>query len=255
MTATPRPRSEEAERAELARLLPAAAAPDLSPSRHLLLKEHLMDTVTEQHTPAPARRRRSLALKVALPALVAAGLAAVTLAANSGPGGQPATAGGARPGTISTVAYTLESTADDQVTLTVLEYAKTVDVEQLQRDLDRLGVPSRVYAGDPGCRAPEPNYPDNGGTPLEGAADTPANRVARDGWDMETAHNKTVLTVRPKAIRAGQQLFINFPLARTSPANSFRNLHAGLMTLPAPACMAGEEFVNPLASLYPTPGH
>ncbi|MFB6892791.1 hypothetical protein ACFCX4_26160 [Kitasatospora sp. NPDC056327] len=266
MNATPEDLSQQAEREELARLLPAAAARGLSPHRHLLRKEHLMNAVLDdtRAAAAPARRRR-LALRVALPVGLAAAAAGVALTglpgSTAGPDGpapqiaSPQTsAAGASPGpgptdslgTVTNAAYELRSAGDGLVTLTILDATGPVDAPGLQRDLDRLGVRSRVYAGEPGCRAPEPKeapVPENAG----------GERLTTHGWTVETTGKRTVLSVRPHRIAADAQLYLYFPLAKSDPANGFRELEAGLMLAPAPACMPARTFTNPLASLFPTP--
>ncbi|AUG76429.1 hypothetical protein CFP65_1539 [Kitasatospora sp. MMS16-BH015] len=247
MTADPDPRSERAERAELARLLPSAAAPELSPRRHLLLKEHLMDTVHEQRTRTPHRRR--LVLKIALPAVVAAGAAAVALVPNAGPASTPAIAKAptqAQLGTISNVGYTLESKAD-RLTLTMFDEQKGVDPDQLQRDLDRAGVPARVYPGEFGCKEKEPDVPDRDTSALTG------DFLTDNGWTIETQGTKSVLTVLRGRIPAGQELFIYLPEIKTTPAHKLGESHTGLMKAPGPSCLPAKVFFNPLASLYPTP--
>ncbi|MEV7938282.1 hypothetical protein AB0O82_19345 [Kitasatospora sp. NPDC088264] len=253
MNATPRDRSEQTEREELVRLLPAPAAPELPPGRHLLLKEHLMDTVTDNSR--RTARRRSLALRLALPAGLAAALVGALLA--TGPGRpapdarhqdaqhqdaqHPADGTGHALGRVDNAAYTLEG-GDDLVKLTILEQYKPVDPDQLQRDLDRFGIPARVYAGQPGCRASEPETPDN--------------QEGQDSWDMHTeGAGPLVLTVRPRAVPAGLKLFIYLPFAGTDPAHSSREMHTGLMRSPGPACMPSKVYFNPLASLIPTPPH
>ncbi|WP_371519790.1 hypothetical protein [Kitasatospora sp. NBC_01300] len=258
MNATPRDRSEQTEREELVRLLPAPAAPELPPGRHLLLKEHLMDTVTDNSR--RTARRRSLALRLALPAGLAVALTGALLA--TGPGRHtpdagrqdarhqdaqhpdvqhPADGTGHELGRVDNAAYTLEG-GDDLVKLTILEQYKPVDPDQLQRDLDRFGIPARVYAGQPGCRAPEPEAPDN--------------QEGQGSWDMRTeGAGPIVLTVRPHAVPAGLKLFIYLPFAGTDPAHSSREMHTGLMRSPGPACMPSKVYFNPLASLIPTPPH
>ncbi|WP_031069981.1 hypothetical protein [Streptomyces sp. NRRL WC-3742] len=233
-------REELAVREELARLLPAPAAPELSASRQLLLKEHLMDSITEAPSRRPARRR--FALAIALPVALAAAVAGVLLVGGSGDNGDSGEAGGrgAGPrilGSVTNVAYTLESTTDT-VRLIILENNKPVDTDQLQRDLDKFGIRARVYAGEPGCRAKGPKI---------------ATHDNDDGWHMEMVKDKMILTARPDAIPAGEKLFIYLPLAKSSPENGFRELESGLMKSPGPACMPSREFVNPLASLLPTP--
>ncbi|MEV0534675.1 hypothetical protein [Kitasatospora sp. NPDC050463] len=256
MTATPRHRSQQAEQEELARMLPAAADPELSLRRHLLLKEHLMDTVTENSR--RSAKRRTLALRVALPLGLAATVAGVALTSGTGRSVAPnpgvAAAGGQSPGSITNAAYTLQSSSDDLVKLTILDWYQPVDTTQLQHDLDRFGVRSRVYAGEPGCHAPEPespSYPPDAA--VEADRQGSQGRLSYYGWDMGSEGLKEVLTIRPSAIPADLQLFIYLPLAKTDPANGSRELQAGLMKSPAPSCMPSKTYDNPLASLYPTP--
>ncbi|GAA2137514.1 hypothetical protein GCM10009760_18120 [Kitasatospora kazusensis] len=268
MNAAPRGRSQQTEREELALLLPAAAAPELSPHRHFLLKEHLMDTVTEHSR--SAAKRRTLVLRVALPIGLAAAVAGVALATGAGrspaPAPAPVVAGGGPStgsqslGTVTNAAYTVQSGGDDLVKLTILDGYKPVDATQLQHDLDRAGVRSRVYAGEPGCHAPEPtmaSYPPEILAKADQDQDGGRGRLSAFGWDMEQQAGKEggreVLTIRPGAIPADLRLFIYLPLAKTDPAHSSRELQAGLMQSPAPDCMPAKTYDNPLASLYPTP--
>lgn len=94
-------------------------------------------------------------------------------------------------------------------------------------------------------------------TEAKGNQDGGQGRLAAYGWDMEEEASqdggRQVLTIRPSAIPADLQLFIYLPLAKTDPAHSSRELQAGLMQSPAPNCMPAKTYVNPLASLYPTP--
>ncbi|GAA1397498.1 hypothetical protein GCM10009639_34940 [Kitasatospora putterlickiae] len=242
MNATPEDLSRQAEREELARLLPAAAARGLSPHRHLLRKEHLLNAITEEQRPATAPRRPRLARRLALPfglAVAAAGIALVAL-----PGGQdggPAGSTGSL-GRITNVNYALEHTDDDVVTLTVQDSSKPVDTAQLQRDLDSLGVNSRVYVGDPNCQAAPP-------TPAPGPDDA-ANKdwLESRGWTMEgvVGTNRTVLSVRPDRIAAGTQLFLFFSHAPSGPAGELTMI-AGLLVTPAPACMPVTAYQVPPA--------
>lgn len=78
---------DPAERAELARLLPAPGEPQLPADRHLLLKDAFMQQITEP-TVVPSRRRVLLAAPVAAAALVATLAIGVTVLHNratSGP--------------------------------------------------------------------------------------------------------------------------------------------------------------------------
>ncbi|MFJ6139510.1 hypothetical protein [Kitasatospora sp. NPDC092286] len=253
MNATPQSRSRQTEREELARLLPAVADPELPRDRHVLLKEHLMDTVTEQSR--RAARRRTLTVRVALPLGLAAAAAGIAFTATAGrpvtstPGSAGATAGSQVLGDITNAAYTLQSGGDDLVRLTVLESYKPVDAAQLQRDLDRLGARTHVYAGEPDCHAPEPESPAD----PPGDGDGNPDWLATHGWNIESEGLKHVLTIRPGAIPAGVQLYIYLPMAKVDPANGFREMEANLMKTPGPTCMPSKTYSNPLASLFPTP--
>jgi hypothetical protein len=65
------PLLDPAERAELARLLPAPGEPELPADRHLLLKDAFLQQITEQPAAAPRRRLILLAAPVVAAALVA----------------------------------------------------------------------------------------------------------------------------------------------------------------------------------------
>ncbi|MDH6112098.1 hypothetical protein P3T36_004925 [Kitasatospora sp. MAP12-15] len=286
MNAAPQPRSQQAEREELARLLPAAAEPELLPHRHHLLKDHLMTAVTDNSQPKPARR--SLTLRLALPLGLAAAVAGVAFTALPGhPAPRSSTAthtGTATPVTpssgapqslspIVTAAYTLQSDPD-LITLTIADAAGKGDLDGLQRDLDRIGVHSRVYAGDPQCPSAShtpsatptgegvPGPPGPTPSPLSSSDEAALNaaaaaeaqaRLAQDGWDIEDSGSRgNVLSIRPSRFPADRLLFLYFPLAKTMPSKTFSDFQAGLLTGPAPACMPAETYFNPLASLYPT---
>ncbi|MFC5667933.1 CU044_5270 family protein [Kitasatospora misakiensis] len=80
----------EHERAELARLLPPPARPELSSDRHRLLRGHLMSEIRETK---PARGRRGKLGWVAVPAL-AGGLALAMVLSGGGDGAAPKAPGG-----------------------------------------------------------------------------------------------------------------------------------------------------------------
>ncbi len=83
-------RDDAGERAELGRLLPAPARPELSADRHQLLRGHLMSEINEEPKPVRGRGRRYG--WVALPAL-AGGLALAVVLSSGGGGGTPAVPG------------------------------------------------------------------------------------------------------------------------------------------------------------------
>jgi len=253
MNATPQPRSEQAEREVLARLLPAAADPDLSPSRHLLLKEHLMKTVAEHNQPAPAKRprsRRALALRIAIPAgLAAVGVAIASLTGHSvsaSPQASPQASGpAATVGTISAVGYTLQS-SKQVVTLAVVNAESKIDLAGLQHNLDRLGIRAHVYAGDPGCGNGISVV--NNGPALKGLPDAPAADYKQAGLTFTDRGRSTLLEVNPEGIPAGDTLYLYFPLARTSPGNTFRDWQSGLLRGTVPTCLPAQSYTNPLAA-------
>ncbi|MFJ5921326.1 hypothetical protein ACIQF6_01840 [Kitasatospora sp. NPDC092948] len=209
--------------------------------------------------PGPRRRRSNLMLRRAVPVGLAAAAAAAVFATGADLGSAPghhtvAVGGSPSPLEAGQVAYTLQNTGEGTVALTVLNQNEPVDVARLQSDLDRLGVPSRVYAGEPGCQAPKPNSPpvDTSDAALRALNGDSRSRAAYFGRDISSDGHAQVLTVRPGALKPGVRLFIHLPLAVTSPENGFRQLEAGLMTDPAPACMPAATFNNPLADLYPS---
>ncbi|MFJ8043713.1 hypothetical protein ACIRBX_24755 [Kitasatospora sp. NPDC096147] len=243
MNATPQ--HQQADREELARLLPAAGDPALSRYRRVQLKENLMDTLTEDLRPAAGRRNPKL--RVLLPLALAAAVAGVALTTAPGRDATPSP-GGRSFGSIVNAAYTLEQSGDDLIELTILEDAKPGDPAQLQRDLDRVGVRSRVYAGEPGCDAPLPALPTFA---PETSAKAEQDWLAAYGWDirpaMTPAGHREVLAIRPGVIRADLTLYIYLPLAKTNPQEGFRHLEAGLMQSPAPDCMPTQSTTRPPA--------
>ncbi|WP_121704312.1 CU044_5270 family protein [Streptomyces sp. E5N298] len=80
-------RQEPLDDAKLSRLLPAPGDPQLSPDRHLLLEEHLMNEIQRTApAPAPPRRvvRRALLIGVPVTAAALAGTFAFTMLTGSG---------------------------------------------------------------------------------------------------------------------------------------------------------------------------
>ncbi|MFE9139729.1 hypothetical protein ACFYMK_37615, partial [Streptomyces sp. NPDC007355] len=163
-------------REELSRLLPAPADPDLSPGRHRLLKEHLMNHVQEESR--PAARRWRLATRSAVPVALAAAVAGVAVSMGQTPGNADTAVVAAGPDRISNVAYTLDQEPGSAVRMSMRvqggertcvngnctvpesgpEPAKVVvDPAELQHDLDRMGVTARVYRDDPGCTVDQRN--------------------------------------------------------------------------------------------------
>lgn len=247
MNATPRSRCEQAEREELARLLPAAADPDLSPSRLLLLKEHLMDTVAEHHQPTPAKRprsRRALALRIVIPAgLAAAGIAVAALTGHP-VNTAPQASGPAPTDTITEAGYTLQS-SNHIVTLAIINAEHKIDLAGLQHNLDRLGIRAHVYAGDPDCSNGIGFI--NNGPALKGLPDAPVSDYKYAGVTITDHGRTTLLKVNTEGIPAGDTLYFYFPLARTSPLNTYRKFQSGLLRGTIPSCLPAQTYTNPLA--------
>lgn len=114
MNAIPRRRSEPVDTAELGRLLPPPADPDLPSDRHRLLREHLMSEIHQDPATSPDRRHRTrqrVVFTVApLATLVAAAVAIVAVVGLAGP-----PAGTTQPGGTGTA--TGSAPVTDAVTL------------------------------------------------------------------------------------------------------------------------------------------
>ncbi|WP_042408968.1 hypothetical protein [Streptacidiphilus carbonis] len=250
MNATPLSRCDQAEREELARLLPAAGDPELSPSRHLLLKEHLMNTVADHNRRIRARRprsRRTLALRIALPAgLAAAGIAIAASAGHPAAGTPHASHGPVTAVTISAAGYTLQSSTDHTVTLTVVNAKNEIDLVGLQRDLDRVGAHAHVYAGDPTCNNGISVI--NNGPALQGLPGAPASDSTHAGLNVADEGRATVLKVTPDKIPADDTLYLYFPLARTSPADTYRDFQIGMLRGTIPTCLPAQTYTDPFAA-------
>lgn len=181
-------------------------------------------------TPTPAPRQRPWATRHRLPLAVAgiaaAGAAFTAVATHHPAGGARATRQDAtvQPQKITTVSYTVQRQNDGRVRLAISDPSgRLLDTARLQRDLNRLGVPAAVYAGDPQCTD----------TPT-----TTADASPHDTWHIElTKGGKPVLSVRPDRIPAGQHLLVAFPLARTDPGHGAYVIQAGRFTGTAPACV------------------
>ncbi|MBO4259964.1 hypothetical protein [Streptomyces griseorubiginosus] len=176
--------------------------------------------------PVPVRRRPWVVrhrLPLALAGVAAAGAAVTTVAVD-----RPATPARAtpvqQPQRITTAAYTLQREADGRVRLAISgPDGRLLDTARLQRDLNRLGVPAVVYAGDPACTA----------TPTSSGDDAPSAT-----WRIELAKGgKPVLTVRPDRIAAGQHLLVAFPLVRTDPGRAAYVITAGRIDGTPPTCV------------------
>ncbi|MGW4379005.1 hypothetical protein [Kitasatospora sp. NPDC004531] len=225
----------------LRRLLPVPADRDFPAGREHQREDHLMNSLLnlsrrdEERREAGAKRRR-LGVRIALPAGVVAAAAGVVLAA------LPAQ---------SAAAYTLQSAGDGTVKLTVVNPAGKIDLAKVQRELDRLGVRARVYAGDPDCQAPAP-LPSTPASPAPGGAPSPEASQAPslepslepnsssqpDGlsWTLGREHGKLVLILNPARIPADKLVQIVFPLAKTDASHGAAVIMGGLVDPPGPDC-------------------
>ncbi len=181
--------------------------------------------------PTPAPRRRPWATRHRLP-LAIAGVAAAGAVFTTVATHRPATPAlvtqkDARwqPQKITTVAYTLQREGDGRVRLAISDTAgNLLDLARLQRDLNRLGVPAVVYAGDPECTEKPVN-----------TGDAAPDKT----WHIEpTKGGKVpVLSVQPDRIPAGQHLLVAFLLARTDPGHAAYAIQAGRIEGTPPACV------------------
>ncbi|MGI5380749.1 hypothetical protein ACQEV2_42535 [Streptomyces sp. CA-251387] len=250
-------RPEPAEREEMARLLPVPAERDLPAGRHQLFKDYLMNEIHHDAAPdaaATARPRRRLAF-LAIPLVTAAAAGTVFTALATGHPTTPAKANqhdtSGHPLKITAAAYTLQQEDHGLVKLAVTDPAGKLDLPGLQHDLDRLGVPARVYAGDPSCPNPQADpspsqtsAPDPTPSASQPAASSAPGRpttgrpaVIGDSWTVEMKHGKPVLYIRPDKIPTGQQIMVGFPLAHTDPAHALSVIMGGMIDGTPPACI------------------
>ncbi|MFI2367548.1 hypothetical protein [Streptomyces sp. NPDC018833] len=223
-------RQEPLDHTELARLLPAPGDPVLSEDRQRLLEDFLMNNVTED--PRPARPRRRLAVRLAAPVALAACLAGTVLALDqttphsTSPviATDRATASNL-PQRISTVAYTLNRERRGTVTVTIREAGAQPDLAQLQRDLERMGVPARVYQDDPTCPMDKGEDPELGYTTLKAIG-------------FQHRNGAITASIHPRQIPAGTHLEILFP--RPAKGTAYADAFAfGLRKGKAPDCRHG----------------
>lgn len=228
------PRPTPAEREEMARLLSVPAERDLPGGRHHLLKDYVMREIQQNAESAEAKKpttwlsysrrsgRQRFGLRLALPAGLAAAVAGIALTA------LPAQ---------TAAAYTLQDTSDGTVKLTIVNPGGKIDLDRLQAELDKLGVHSRVYAGDPDCRdssASATPAPETSPSSLAPDA-SPSQPLA---WDITFEDGKPVLSVRADKMPADQQLMVAFPLAKTDPSHAYSVITAGVMNNgEAPDCV------------------
>ncbi|MBM9507842.1 hypothetical protein [Actinacidiphila acididurans] len=199
-----------------------------------LIEDQLMNEIHRSpgaSAAARARPRRRLAL-LAVPLIVAAAAGAV-LATTAATGHHHSAAAHAP-------AYTVRRGAHGVVRLAITDPdAKRLDLNAVQRDLNRLGVPALVHAGEPGCSTPPTaGAPDVEAPAATGAPAAESAPFVQGVWRIETAKGgKPLLDVRPEAIPAGAHLLVVFPLARTDPAHAGYVITAHVQRGAAPACV------------------
>jgi hypothetical protein len=216
MNAFPRRSTDPVDTAELGRLLPAPADPDLPSDRHRLLREHLMREI-HQHDPAAAatrrrhRTRRRVAFTVAPVAVAAAAaVAVVAVAGLSGHPGRPATGNHTATTHTANAAALLDKVAlasndttqpaarDDQFV-----YIDSKVAWSGSSNLDptpRLGAvhDRRVWLSVDGTRDSWVVEPDNGGGPLDASLGT----NARPSLDSPTYKYLTTWPTDPDKLLA-----------------------------------------------------
>jgi hypothetical protein len=233
-------RQEPLDHTELARLLPAPGDPVLSNDRQRLLEDFLMSNVTEDA--CPVRPRRRLAVHLAAPVALAACLAGTALAVHQTTPHttSPVTAtAGSLPQRISTVAYTLNRERRGTVTVTIRQAGAQPDLAQLQHDLERMGVPARVYQDDLTCPLDKGEDPELGYTTLKAIG-------------FHHRNGAITASIHPSQIPAGTHLEILFP--RPAKGTAYADTFAfGLRQGKAPDCRHGfvsdEELQAPTATL------
>ncbi|MFD8481594.1 hypothetical protein [Kitasatospora sp. NPDC059673] len=227
----------------LRRMLPAPAERDFPAGREHQREEHLMNSLLNMSRRDNEQqdlnvKRRRLGVRIALPAALVAAATGVVLTALP---------------TQSAAAYTLQSADNGTVKLTVVNPAGKLDLAKVQRELDRLGIRARVYAGDPNCQAPAPlpstsasSAPSSSPSASAGApspsADapvpslSPASGPSDQSWTLGRENGKLVLILNPARIPADKQVQIVFPLAKTDPSHGASVIMGGLTDIPGPDC-------------------
>ncbi|SEO68293.1 hypothetical protein [Actinacidiphila rubida] len=166
MIINPWRRVKPLDHAELAQLLPAPGDPVLSEGRQRLLEDFLMSKLTVDNVHR-VRSRRRMAVRLAVPAALAAALTGTVLAINQATGGPaspaPATSRASADGSsmqITTAAYTLSRKPGQVVKVIFLKKGVPMPT-RLRNDLQRMGVKARVYMASTTCTehyGPIPDY-------------------------------------------------------------------------------------------------
>ncbi|GAA3373673.1 hypothetical protein GCM10020367_34520 [Streptomyces sannanensis] len=214
-------RDQDDDMQALRRMLPVPAERDFPAGRQPQREEHLMNSWLTMSRRTD--KRRNLGVRIALPAGLAAAAAGIALTVLPSQ---------------TAAAYTLQTANDGTVELTVVNPSGKIDPAKLEKDLDKLGVNSRVYAGDPDCSAPPyspPSAPTTSGTARPDPGSLWVSSVVR--WDRS---REFVLHVRTDKIPADKHLEIVFPLAKTAPAHAYEIIVASLVSGPGPDCVPAE---------------
>jgi hypothetical protein len=221
-----------------------------------------MNSLHRQAAKATRSKRLMVLWPIPVGLAAAAAIAATALLGGTAPpahNGGTSTATG-KPGSVDTSSqtaeprlrivgayYTLQRSADGLVKLQITDPAGKLDLAGLQEDLDKAGVPSRVLAGDPGCRPmPMPTATptsSNGGTATPRASQSAPSRSADDmlvdgqvfGISMEDG--KPILAVRPRKIPPGQEIVVGFPHAATDPVDALSVIRGALIASDASYCV------------------
>ncbi|MFG2191688.1 PT domain-containing protein [Streptomyces sp. NPDC048639] len=225
---------------------------------------------------APAEpSARGRVLRVGLAAGVAVAMVGTAvLIGQTGPGGSGGTAadsraedGGSRARIVN-AAYTVERKETGVVKLTIEDPSGRPDIDGMRKDLESMGVPARVYAGDPDCPTGRPDPSGSGdpdptgeptgepteeptgepsGEPTEEPSGEPTPSASTDKklddltdgreYRITEEHGKLVAYIRPHLIPEDTTLTLGFPLAKTEPDKGLAIWQVGLAPGDGPDCI------------------
>ncbi|MFJ4866487.1 hypothetical protein [Streptomyces sp. NPDC088748] len=215
-------RGQDDDLQTLCRMLPIPAERDFPAGRRHQREEHLMTSLLTMSRRAD--KRGNLRVRIALPAGLAAVVAGIALTA------LPAQ---------TAAAYTLQKENGGLIKITIIDPASKINlVDELQKDLDRLGINGRVYAGDPNCTTAPSQETNQENGPIHHAS------------DIDAEDGKVAFYVNPDIIPAGKHLQIVFPLAQTEPDRAWSIMGTAVVDSPGPDCVPA---MSPVKDAPPLP--